>query len=275
MERSEKLKQLPIIRDYTYYTVIHYVQVYSWGDNEHGQQGNGNTISNRKPQQVLSLKDHRITRIACGSSHSIAFATGIPASTGEFTPVSFAVALDPLGTALTSGKATDDPFGHEDTKRPSLTKVVLSLPTPAKQQEALGHIQTALQIAYARDAIVNSLGGVALAAQERKEDMESQQGVSVEITGIIPPSPTTSISARLPSFGGKPEEDEAAGALSKTTGSCIPSGLDDFTSLLTVEDARVLVDLLKLAVAKRVGPKGKETLGAVLTAMGKANPEVL
>ena len=185
--------------------------------------------------------------------------------------MSFTVALDPLGTALTSGKSTEDPFGHEDTKRPSLTKVVLSLPTPAKQQEALGHIQTALQIAYARDAIVNSLGGVALAAQERKEDMESQQGVSVEITGIIPPSPTTTMT-RPPCFGGK--LDDEAGALSRTT-SCIPSGLDDFTSLLTIEDARVLVDLLKLAVAKRVGPKGKETLGAVLTAMGKANPEVM
>lgn len=241
--------------------------MYAWGDNEHGQQGNGNTISSRKPQQILSLKDHRITRIACGSSHSIAFATGTPASTGEFTPVSFTVAQDPLGTALTSSKSTEDPFGHDESKRPSLTKVVLSLPTPAKQQEALGHIQTALQIAYARDAIVNSLGGVALAAQERKEDMESQQGDSVEITGIIPPSPT-SLTRRL-SFGGKSEEEAA---LSKT--SHIPSGLDDFTSLLTVEDARVLVDLLKLAVAKRVGPKGKETLGAVLTAMGKANPEV-
>ena len=54
----------------------------------------------------------------------------------------------------------------------------------------------------------------------------------------------------------------------------IPSGLDDFTSLLTVEDARVMVDLLKLAVAKRVGEKGKETLATVLTAMGKANPQV-
>ena len=241
------------------------VQVYAWGDNEHGQQGNGNTISNRKPQQVLSLKDHRITRIACGSSHSIAFATGTPPSTGEFTPVSFSVAQDPLGTALTSGKSSDDSFTHDDSKRPSLTKVVLSLPTPAKQQEALGHIQTALQIAYARDAIVNSLGGVALAAQERKEDMESQQGVSVEITGVIPPSPTSSLGRPI-TFG-----KEGAGS-SKV--SHIPSGLDDFTSLLTVEDARVLVDLLKLAVARRVGPKGKETLGAVLTAMGKANPEV-
>ena len=245
--------------------------MYAWGDNEHGQQGNGNTISNRKPQQVLALKDHRITRIACGSSHSIAFATGTPASTGEFTPVSFNVAHDPLGTALTSGKFAEDSLGHDDGKRPSLTKVVLSLPTPAKQQEALGHIQTALQIAYARDAIVNSLGGVALAAQERKEDMESQQGASVEITGIIPPSPTSSLTRPL-SFGGKSEEEDEEGALRKPCH--IPSGLDDFTSLLTIEDARVLVDLLKLAVAKRVGPKGKETLGAVLTAMGKANPEV-
>ena len=244
--------------------------MYAWGDNEHGQQGNGNTISNRKPQPVLALKDHRITRIACGSSHSIAFATGTPASTGEFTPVSFSVAHDPLGTALASGKSAEDSLSHEDSKRPSLTKVVLSLPTPAKQQEALGHIQTALQIAYARDAIVNSLGGVALAAQERKEDMESQQGASVEITGIIPPSPTSSIT-RPHSFIGKSDEEEEA-ALSKPLH--IPSGLDDFTSLLTIEDARVLVDLLKLAVAKRVGAKGKETLGAVLTAMGKANPEV-
>ena len=63
--------------------------MYAWGDNEHGQQGNGSTICNRKPQQIMSLKDHRITKIACGSSHSLAFATGTPASAGEFTPISF------------------------------------------------------------------------------------------------------------------------------------------------------------------------------------------
>lgn len=54
----------------------------------------------------------------------------------------------------------------------------------------------------------------------------------------------------------------------------VPPEQDDFTSVLTVEDARVLVDLLKLAVANRVGEKGRETLGTVLTAMGKANQEV-
>ena len=52
------------------------------------------------------------------------------------------------------------------------------------------------------------------------------------------------------------------------------SGLDEFTSLLTVEDARLLVNLLKLAVAGRAGERGQETLAAVLLAMGRAKPEV-
>ena len=50
--------------------------------------------------------------------------------------------------------------------------------------------------------------------------------------------------------------------------------LDNFTHLLTAEDARVMVDLLKLAVAKRVGERGKETMAAVLTTMAKTNKEV-
>ncbi len=54
----------------------------------------------------------------------------------------------------------------------------------------------------------------------------------------------------------------------------IPSGLDDFTGLLSVEDTRVMVDLLKLAVANRVGEKGRETLAAVLTALSKTKAEV-
>lgn len=42
------------------------------------------------------------------------------------------------------------------------------------------------------------------------------------------------------------------------------SNLDDFTSLLGLHDARMLVDLLKLAVAKRVGPGAKETIATIL-----------
>ena len=42
------------------------------------------------------------------------------------------------------------------------------------------------------------------------------------------------------------------------------SAVDDFISLLDLNDARILVDLLKLAVAGRVGENAKETLTSVL-----------
>lgn len=250
-------------------TLLLLLQVYSWGDNEHGQQGNGSTISNRKPQQVPALKDHRITRIACGSSHSIAFASGSPTTTIDFTPVSFPVQNDPLGTNLTTRKSIEENLYIPEIKRPSLTRIILSLETYMKQQEALMHVQTALQIAYARDAIVNSLGGIASVATQKtvtdssKESCETSGGLS-EIAGAV-----TTVTG-----GGACSEEVSRKRVVLNVGAVVPSRLDDFTTLLTVEDARVLVDLLKLAVANRVGSKGKETLGAVLTAMGKANPMV-
>jgi E3 ubiquitin-protein ligase HERC2 len=51
-------------------------------------------------------------------------------------------------------------------------------------------------------------------------------------------------------------------------------GLDEFTSRLSPDDSRVLVDLLKLSVAGRVGNSGKETLSEVLTGLAKSNPAV-
>lgn len=43
------------------------------------------------------------------------------------------------------------------------------------------------------------------------------------------------------------------------------AGLDDFTSLLTESDARLIVDLLKLAVAERIeNDSAKEILSSVL-----------
>ncbi|CAI8007319.1 E3 ubiquitin-protein ligase HERC2 [Geodia barretti] len=251
-------------------------EVFSWGDNEHGQQGNGSLTANRKPQLITALKDHRITKIACGSSHCVAFAAGTPTATGEFSPVSFPASQDPLGSSLLVGRPDDGAGGEQDEmKRPSLTKIVLSLQTPAKQQEALGHMQTALQIAYARDAIVNSLGGVALAAQETAEDLQEEEGTSaVEITGVIPSSEISSLAGF--SSTKQPEELEVPQSSDKVIPNfpLLARDLISFTHLLTVEDARVMVDLLKLAVARRVGTRGKETLGAVLTAMAKTNTEV-
>lgn len=236
--------------------------MFSWGDNEHGQQGNNSTISNRKPQPVNGLKDQHITKIACGSSHSIAFASGVLPSSVDFTPVSFSTLHDPLGTALTSSRLVEDGHTLPEIKRPSLTRIILSLQTPLKQQEALAHVLTSLQIAYARDAIVNSLGGVASAVQKRTNCSDNCE---------LPVTPTMSADSAVTGESYASLDSSDLTSLRNQVGGRIP---DDFTSILTVEDARVLVDLLKLAVANRVGEKGRETLGTVLTAMGKANPEV-
>ncbi len=50
--------------------------------------------------------------------------------------------------------------------------------------------------------------------------------------------------------------------------------LDEFTQRLSADDARVLVDLLKLAVANRAGDRGNQALSHVLTALGKSYPQV-
>lgn len=73
-------------------------QVYAWGDNDHGQQGNGTTTVNRKPDLVQGLDDVKITRVACGSSHSIAWTTVEVQSPKRRDPVLFPVPRDPLGT---------------------------------------------------------------------------------------------------------------------------------------------------------------------------------
>lgn len=43
---------------------------------------------------------------------------------------------------------------------------------------------------------------------------------------------------------------------------------------MTAEDARALVDLLKLAVAGRAGEKAKDAIADVLKAMAMGNPQV-
>lgn len=147
---------------------------------------------------------------------------------------------------------SDESKEPADKKRPSLTHIIISLKTHSKQQEALGHILTALQIAYARDTIVNALSGI---VRSHIKDEDAEQSSSLELTVGLP------IASLVPKQGVIHEKQEV-------------SSLDEYTTLLTVEDARVLVDLLKLAVSGRVGKKGKDTLGMVVTAMGKANSEV-
>lgn len=75
-------------------------QVYAWGDNDHGQQGNGTTVVNRKPAQVQGLDGFKITRVACGSSHSVAWTTTDVCTPTTHEPVLFSSSRDPLGAFL-------------------------------------------------------------------------------------------------------------------------------------------------------------------------------
>ena len=72
-------------------------QVYAWGDNDHGQQGSGTTTVNRKPALVQGLDGYKISKVACGSSHSIAWCTTDTVPTVVHEPVLFFTTKDPLG----------------------------------------------------------------------------------------------------------------------------------------------------------------------------------
>lgn len=74
-------------------------QVYAWGDNDHGQQGNGTTTVNRKPTLVQGLEGQKITRVACGSSHSVAWTTVDVTTPSVHEPVLFQTARDSLGAS--------------------------------------------------------------------------------------------------------------------------------------------------------------------------------
>lgn len=84
-----------------FYTNLFCRQVYCWGDNDHGQQGNGTTNANPEPRLVTNFSNIKINRIGCGSSQSIAWkCPELPLLMSE-KPVKFARIKDSMGvTAL-------------------------------------------------------------------------------------------------------------------------------------------------------------------------------
>ena len=129
--------------------------MYAWGDNDHGQQGSGTTAVNRRPTPVIGLEGHKISRVACGSSHSVAWSKSDLPTLSSHELVMFPVSRDPLGSSyLTSDSqdggttVTDGPCNEPNSKkhRPSLAKIVLSLNSNFERQQALGHILSALQV---------------------------------------------------------------------------------------------------------------------------------
>ncbi|XP_038007666.1 E3 ubiquitin-protein ligase HERC2 isoform X1 [Motacilla alba alba] len=172
-------------------------QVYAWGDNDHGQQGNGTTTVNRKPTLVQGLEGQKITRVACGSSHSVAWTTVDVATPSVHEPVLFQTARDPLGASYLgvpsdadSSAASNKISGANSSKpnRPSLAKILLSLDGNVAKQQALSHILIALQIMYARDAVVGAL-------------MPASMIAPVECPSSSPAPPSDATSAGSPANG--------------------------------------------------------------------------
>ncbi|XP_023810269.2 E3 ubiquitin-protein ligase HERC2 isoform X5 [Oryzias latipes] len=297
-------------------------QVYAWGDNDHGQQGNGTTTVNRKPTLVQGLEGQKITRVACGSSHSVAWTTVDVTTPSVHEPVLFQTARDSLGASYLgvqsdsdSSAASNKMSGQNSLKpnRPSLAKILLSLDGNLAKQQALSHVLSALQIMYARDAVVGALmpASMILPAECPASspipplDSSSSSCDSDDECPPVPPEteeqvPTsedavTPSSAVTPSACGAssrpfiPVTDDpgAASIIAETMAKTKedsesqskvvgpePQYLDEFTSLLVPDDTRVMVDLLKLAVSCRAGEKGKEVLSAVLSGMGTAYSQV-
>jgi hypothetical protein len=63
--------------------VLHLGEVYTWGDNDEGQLGDGTTNAIQRPRLVAALQGKKVNRVACGSAHTLAWSTSKPASAGK------------------------------------------------------------------------------------------------------------------------------------------------------------------------------------------------
>ncbi|KAF6037593.1 HERC2 [Bugula neritina] len=310
-------------------------EVYAWGDNDHGQQGNGTTNVNKKPVLVQGLDGYHITKVACGSSHSVAWATTDVFSPIAHEPVLFPVAKDPLG-ASQLGLIEKGDNSHTVTNvapstnhnKPSLAKVILSLQQFEHKEKALQHVLRSLCITFARESLVN-----AMRLENERTTMDSshcETSVGISTPASISPmmSPTVLTprsSCTAPDVSCKDDTEVslsdikllkveevadppavtmtstptqlehsheianleinadlvAAAPVLDTIRVMSPTAptlidLNEFTAKMSADDARMLVDLLKLAIANRADKEGygTQSVSGVLCALTKAHPQV-
>lgn len=134
-------------------------EVLAWGDNDHGQQGTGTTSVNKKPCSVIGL-DTFVNRVACGSSHSVAWS--LPQCSSEENkrePVPFSSCKDPLGSNSLGIYDSEKTLAakSKSQNRPSLSEVLLSLESYGARQAALSYVLNAMSIIQARQCIIAAL----------------------------------------------------------------------------------------------------------------------
>ena len=57
--------------------------MFTWGDNDEGQLGDGSTNAIQRPRLVASLQNRKINRVACGSAHTLAWSTNEPVTSSK------------------------------------------------------------------------------------------------------------------------------------------------------------------------------------------------
>lgn len=57
-------------------------EVFTWGDNDEGQLGDGSVNAIQKPRLVSVLQGKKINRVSCGSAHTVAWSTCNPGAVG-------------------------------------------------------------------------------------------------------------------------------------------------------------------------------------------------
>ena len=223
--------------------------MYAWGDNDHGQQGNGTVAVNFKSAKVLGLDGYKVTRVACGSSHSIAWAELNVAPQILFDPVELKCTKDPLGTGYVTNefeqKKTRETVGqHIRRLRSSLSKDVLQLKTIEEKQTALCLILESLRVCYARDALITLLDDIIKTTSSASEECLTGEDESVQ----------SEISNARRASGVSIEKKEG--------------------DVLSLSKVKLLMSLLKLGFSGRLNEQQREKLSLILIHAAKKDKEV-
>ncbi|XP_049884481.1 probable E3 ubiquitin-protein ligase HERC2 isoform X2 [Pectinophora gossypiella] len=271
-------------------------QVWAWGDNDHGQQGNGTTCVNRRPALVAGVEG--VQRAAAGSSHSAAWSLR-PAAlqsdvhTPHTAPLPFPTLKDPLG-AQSLGLYSEDPIIEEPQgPRPSLAAAALALEPPVACQHALSLILLALHITQARSLLVEALraheatataapvsAGIDAEEDDVEADARTGGGEAPADRATLPSGASSplsgSVSSRHSAVMSSSAVSVAAATMTVQQAEAPKMVLDDFTSQLGESDARALVDLLKLAAAGRMPESNNavKIITDVLMALCSSKPAV-
>ncbi|KAH0501347.1 E3 ubiquitin-protein ligase HERC2 [Microtus ochrogaster] len=128
--------------------------VWTWGKGDYFRLGHGSDVHVRKPQVVEGLRGKKIVHVAVGALHCLAVT-----DSGQCSLSSGFALVRGVPSDADSSSASNKINGANNCKpnRPSLAKILLSLEGNLAKQQALSHILTALQIMYARDAVVGAL----------------------------------------------------------------------------------------------------------------------